>query len=254
MPACFSSFEEARNVLDYIWTASVRVFESIPEPEQELDGRLSQDLRASLDMIRSCSGLLLQEWAKAFEAFIRQSTQLDVTAQQAIHTLKIHYILTTILLSLHHNIAPADETAWDSYFVEFEAIISHAAAVVDLDRKRRRQAFSLDTEIILPLYLVASKCRQPNIRRKAVSILKSSSKQEGLLHGGITARVAQRIIDIEEGCLETVFSCEDIPNCARISDVEIRFDPEENRAFLRYLRWKSAKSTKRDTVDECLHW
>jgi hypothetical protein len=81
-------------------------------------------------------------------------------------------------------------------------MVTHAVAVVKLSKDpsnaRPRPTFSLDTGIILPLYVVATKCRHPTNRRRSIALLKSTPRQEGVLDSLLTGRVAERLAEIEE--------------------------------------------------------
>ncbi len=100
----------------------------------------------------------------------------------------------------------------------------------------------------------AHKCRHPVIRRKAVSLLYSSPRQEGIWDSILTARVAERLIGIEEAGLGKVTRCEDIPDWARISDVEVSFNRQGRLGIVRYSRQRSPLEKIRETVVESVKW
>jgi hypothetical protein len=62
---------------------------------------------------------------------------------------------------------------------------------------RRRPLFLLDNGLIFSLYWTALKSRSGPLRRRAISLLESSS-QEGVWIGPIQAAIAKRVIEIEE--------------------------------------------------------
>ena len=86
--------------------------------------------------------------------------------------------------------------------------------------------FSYDMRIVGPLYGLAHHCRDPSIRRKAVALLKSCNRREGIWDSMLTATVAEKVIEIEEEGLGTVLSCNDVPDWARITTVQIEWDLE----------------------------
>lgn len=57
---------------------------------------------------------------------------------------------------------------------------------------------SLDNEVVTPLYEVATLCRDPIIRRKAMDLLRSGPRQEGVFDSYLCAMTAEQIIEIEE--------------------------------------------------------
>ena len=136
-------------------------------------------------------------------------------------------------------------------------MVVHATAALKMStcgsKGAPRPAFSLDTTIILPLYFVAAKCRHPSLRRKSVLLLKSASRQEGILNSSLTGRIAERLIEIEEEGLGEISCADNVPNWARLSTVDVKFEPEGRRAFLEYIRCKT-EGGKRNTVQEWLEW
>lgn len=61
-----------------------------------------------------------------------------------------------------------------------------------------KPSFSADLGIVPPLYVVATKCRSPLLRRQAIQLLRSSSRREGMWDSELTARIGTWIMDIEE--------------------------------------------------------
>jgi len=106
----------------------------------------------------------------------------------------------------------------------------------------------------MPLYGVASRCRHPKIRRKAIAILRSSSRHEGVWNAILTAKVAERVMQIEEEGLGVITSPRDVPSWARISDVEPKLDAVERKGTFTYTRYKSQVDTTRMTIEEVIEW
>ncbi len=61
-----------------------------------------------------------------------------------------------------------------------------------------KPSFSADLGIVPPLYVVATKCREPRIRRQAIQLLRSSARREGMWDSELTARIGIWIAEIEE--------------------------------------------------------
>lgn len=58
--------------------------------------------------------------------------------------------------------------------------------------------FCLDMGVVMPLYILASQCGDSMIRRKAIALLHSISRQEGPWNSFFAAKAAERIMEIEE--------------------------------------------------------
>ncbi|KAG9228991.1 hypothetical protein BJ875DRAFT_434393 [Amylocarpus encephaloides] len=256
-PFSFTNLDEARNMLDYIWSAGVRAtqtFLSLPYPAQESI--------QSEDVQRTTLSGRLDRWVRAFELYIRQNnTKLDESAQLAIHTLKIQRIMTQIYLTIDYRRAEFDEHLWDEYPREYEMIISHASFIVKIANKVSedsteppKSTFTLESGINFPLFLVATKCRHSATRHKALDILMSARRQEGMMHSTLTARVARRIVNLEEESIGNILAYEEVPNWVRLSSVNVEFDREGKSAALQYERWRNDFHAEKAVIYETIYW
>jgi hypothetical protein len=105
----------------------------------------------------------------------------------------------------------------------------------------------------VPLSFTAIKCRHSQVRRKAIALLRSANRQEGIWNSLLTATVIERLMDIEEDELsrETPDAAS-IPKWKRVLGVEIRLDSENRRANLKYLKLR--EDGTRDKVEEWIEW
>ncbi|KAL1839196.1 hypothetical protein VTJ49DRAFT_1785 [Mycothermus thermophilus] len=67
-----------------------------------------------------------------------------------------------------------------------------------LGARHIKPSFSADLGIVPPLYVVATKCRDPRLRRQAIRLLRSSARREGMWDSELTARIAMWIAEVEE--------------------------------------------------------
>lgn len=61
-----------------------------------------------------------------------------------------------------------------------------------------KPSFSADLGIVPPLYVVATKCRDPWLRRQAIQLLKSSARREGMWDSELTSNIATWVMKLEE--------------------------------------------------------
>ncbi|KAK0643687.1 hypothetical protein B0T16DRAFT_187807 [Cercophora newfieldiana] len=123
------------------------------------------------------------------------------------------------LLSAYHTMAcimadtalrPDDETAFDKHTSSFIMLIiqlaglwsvalitSHIQALPGHSLDMHRSV--IDIGWLPPLFFVATKCRVHRIRLQAVRLLESASHREGIWDATATARVARKLMEIEEG-------------------------------------------------------
>ncbi|KAL9631285.1 MAG: hypothetical protein Q9164_005975 [Protoblastenia rupestris] len=228
IPTVFSSLEEARNSLDYHWNGCIRVCNR--ENVRQLTGS-EADRQRYLKVFR--------DWRIAFEAFLKENV-LDARSMQGARVLQMSQAFAIVSVHTLSGTRIFDETEWDHYLHDFDRIVTLAeetSSNIDFsDDSQTRPLFFLDMNLVMPLYAVAHKCRDPSIRRRAVSLLKSSPRQEGIWDSILAARAAEKIISIEENGLGVVQSCHDVPESSRIRAVSVQFDMEGRLGTIRYSR------------------
>ena len=263
VPAAFTALEQARNSLDYQWNNCIEFlneFEKISVYEKSTAISRPLEILRTIDTTRQDIFDFLKRWLFAFQAFLQnQGKLLDTRGLQAARTLQVSHSFAMIYLNVTTVNVFNDETAWDKFTHHFEDVVNLAALIVepltcDKSDQKRGHDFTLDMNTVAPLYAVAHKCRHPIVRRKAVSLLYKAPRQEGIWDSVVTARVAERLIGIEESGLGNVTCCEDVPDWARISDVEVKFDLQERLGTVKYSRQRSPLERVRDAVVDSIRW
>jgi hypothetical protein len=257
LPIKFSSLSEARDALNFHrFRASYAI--------THLGQLKVEDFDLALATWKYENDSVLTAWNSAFEKWQHNHegsmTELERRGVKVLGILKnMCYVSLHIIRQAGERPHEDDQTAWDMFNPEFEATVSLAEDVL-LSSYSSAEAlptptFSLDMEIVGPLYGVASRCRDPYIRRRAIYVLQSCARQEGMWNAALTARVAERLVKLEEEGLGEVKSCADVPDWARISHVMPAFEKEgQRRATLSYRRLGSKHDVVRRTVEEVLEW
>lgn len=220
------SLKEARARLDYFR------FRAHVDP-RKADIRFNYTAFAAW---KADNALLLEQWTDAFEDWKAEKngamTAQEEGAARSLGILGCMYYISLHIVRSHVD----DQTAWDVFNPQFDEAVGLAEEMLMIS------ASSIDMEIIVHLYGIASRCRDPFIRRRAIEVIKGCAKQEGLWtswNAGFTARVAERVVEIEEEGLGDVKSSEDVPAGARILNVQPNFEKEGGRAKLKYTRMMS---------------
>jgi hypothetical protein len=259
IPHSFSSLEEARNSLDYIRICADRTALSLPfsPPNRQTVTSFSPaviaETKLSLDLIRNFSAIRLNQWSSVFESFLRDKRDLTVIEQRAARILELHRLVMGVHLSIDLFRVVDDEMVWDEHCQEFKTVVAQAEIVLQLLPGSKRPSFTFDTEVILPLASTVIKCRDGQVRRKAIALLRSAHRQEGIWNSLLTARVAERVMEIEEDELDgEMGSTMSIPRWNRVLAVQIKLDNENRRANLQYVKPK--EDGRMETVDEWLEW
>ncbi|KAI0598102.1 hypothetical protein F4775DRAFT_209358 [Biscogniauxia sp. FL1348] len=169
----------------------------------------------------------LEAWTKAFEPILASRTAPAKSSQEktAIGVLKMNQLMGSILFSMTYK---DSEMAFDAFLPVFKEIVGLAMEVIG-DEERRAAArrcpnpqfcphqsvqpdifggqytarhikpsFSADLGVVPPLFVVATKCRDPIVRRQAIQLLRTSSRREGMWDSELAARIGYWIMTIEE--------------------------------------------------------
>ncbi|KIM95570.1 hypothetical protein OIDMADRAFT_33665 [Oidiodendron maius Zn] len=256
IPISFQSFEAASDGLDCIRTCATQAIQSLPPPSSIADPPLPThaETKLSLDLIRNSSAIRLTQWSSAFDGLLDDRKNFVSEAdRRKIQFLKLHHILTGVNYNIGFVRARSDEMMWDSYIQEFRAMLGYAKELLNLTKIRRQPVFMLDTEVILPLFFVAVKCRDGEVRRQAISLLRSQWRQEGVWNSFLAAKVAERVVQIEEGGINGIeVIAADVLRRKRVLGVEVKLDLEQRRANLSYVKLKENGGI--EYINEWVRW
>lgn len=203
----FSSIEEARDIFEYgiyAFTCS-HAFTHSHVFSGGHTTHLSSDavhFPAAKEANVSHAENLISEFSLALQAFIESKNPYFTPKETiAAAVLQLHVLNTYV--SLHIELLPPNLSRRDEYMPQFEEMVVLGEKILFAtspgdDHGRQTTSFCLDMGVVIPLYTVASQCRDPIIRQKAIALLRSTSCQEGLWNSLLAARAAERIMEIEE--------------------------------------------------------
>ncbi|KAI1629070.1 hypothetical protein EDD37DRAFT_615984 [Exophiala viscosa] len=257
LPKAFSSAAEARDYFEYYANAFIlgSGTSSGPANVAPMDNDIQQgDLRAQL--------YIFNHWSNGLDDLIGRSNNMPANERAALGVLQIERLILTTSLDVITQRTSVDlQVMWDKYTDTFAQIVNLAQSILEMVEPSndkapasRKPYFTLDLGLVGPLYDIARRCRDPQIRRRAIGLLYAYPRQEGMFDGVLAARVAERVVEIEEASLGSVTSCADVPDWARLSDVHPVFDLEKKRAVLFYQRQLSALDVGRIPVQETIEW
>ena len=235
------------------------VFKTLKEARDCLDNCMSFELQASVAACFDCQGSekepgagvpqdasnkdKISQWSAAFDAFVRKAGPSRKHEElQGAMLLEIQYKCAKILLSVG---MPPRETLFDRLTTLFESVISLATSVIDRTDSRgapgRTGHFSFETSLVPPLYFTATRCRNPWIRRQALSLLSSTSRQECLWNSEMLSKIAERLILIEENRYQIgqVTRSETISVTSRLSVLNATIYSEKRQVLLECCQRKS---------------
>ena len=221
LPASFTNLDHARSSLDTISDAQYLFHRQLYDPERspcEVFHLASAPEQHWLTSARVQHLQRLQNWQVAFENTTSLSlSMLDGTkAMVGSLLLQIHQIAAYIMMQ---PVFEDSELAFDELTSQFEDLVSladhliHKSGWIWINAK----VIYLDIGIILPLFLVAIKCRQPTIRRRAVALLKKAPEREGIwVRTDCLSHAEWKISAEEQGHKESMAKGGVLPVSARI--------------------------------------
>lgn len=210
----FESLFEARTVSDELCKALLTFIEKLQLAKSDP----SYVLPAAWKVYGMGLKDRLSAWAEAYEPIFRARFDPAIShlERSGIAALKMFQINTNILFLMMFC---DNEVQFDSFMPHFKAIVDLGWEVVSEDERRAAAAgdftkggfrsgkyapnhlkpsFAADLGIVPPLYVVATKCRDPRLRRQAIQLLRSSARREGMWDSELTARIGEWCMQVEE--------------------------------------------------------
>ena len=232
LPEQFSSIEEAMRTCFALWRLMIQtlwclwhraktyqVGEEPPRPASELRAR--------------CQARL-SEWKRLFEDFRVKHLMTDQSDDKPLHLY--------FMLSAYHEMATffasgkidSGEMAFDT--PEASKILRRILALateVEENKKTSRNEnsmpLSFEMGTITAFFSVATKSRDPELRRRAIAMLEKEDRWEGIWGSRSTAEVSRQLMEFEESKAEKitgrkVTSAADVPAEARASILRAKSD------------------------------
>lgn len=214
----FTSLADAREAL-----LEILVEQATPG----LKGKSARDIMAHAAKVN--------RWGELFDALLSRLDDRERissnTEKRSIALLQLHRKYLEVNVA-KYTLGQGDPCFWDNFTPEFEEIINYAAAAAGLDQDYKRQhrssesspeaCFHIDLGFTSVLIAVIARCRDPFIRRRALAIMLAERVQEGVFNASQSAKVAARVMELEESRSGNVVGCSsDIPQEARVRTIRV---------------------------------
>ncbi|KAL2062021.1 hypothetical protein VTL71DRAFT_6287 [Oculimacula yallundae] len=174
----------------------------------------------------------------------------DPTAVRKAKSLELSMKAAYISLS---GCLSTDQMIYDDFNDMYREVIDLCEDVLNdtmLPSKFRNTSFCFDSRLILPLYFLGLQCREPKLRRRAINLLSSWPKREGVWDTLFAAKVGGWAMMIEEKHMEDNI----IPGWARVRNVSWTSDLEKRTATLYCRQRKSADSQETVPRRKMISW
>lgn len=237
IPPSYPSLDSARNDFDRAMNYIFAQLERENEPEN------SPDSHSPLQSPPQSPIIILHQWKAALDAsdFPTDNPTLQHCTRKL---LELYYHTSCIIAETYH--APS-EAIFDKYTRRFQTIVALASAVTetwDTQPHEHSLLFSFDLGITPPMFFVASRCRHPLIRRRAVELMLVSpgSSYHGAWQDRYSGHCARRIIELEEHqnagvIVDYADLSVNVPETQRVRKVSADLHEDENKILMRFTRW-----------------
>lgn len=146
-----------------------------------------------------------------------------------------------------------DELWFDNYHDIYSDIVNLSEALLDCSKVSKVPKFCFDSAVVIPLWFVGHKCREPILRRRVISLLIRYPRREGVWDSVFAGLVIDCIRAFEEEYMENGY----IPGWARICQTSFDVDMIHRTVEVKCQQRTSATSdevvTRRKTVDYYVH-
>lgn len=184
----------------------------------------------------------LARWLTALNNFLAKSRHNGTWThelQYAYNLLRVYHGITITLCQPFANDA---ELFFDQHYLQFntmlnllESIASATSSAPGSQLPPTKLFFSFELGVVLPLFIISTKCRDPTLRRRAIALLYSINRREGLWDSQGAAKVAETIMNMEEEGLGDVQRAEQIGNGRRVNEMYAKIDVDRREIELRCM-------------------
>ena len=157
--------------------------------------------------------------------------------EQGYRLLQVYHTLVVVFSNPFYLTC---ELSYDRHYLQFkqmldllESLTPATPSTQPRERPLLKLSFSFDLGVVLPLFVISIKCRDPKLRRRAIARLYSVNRREGLWDSLGAAKVAETIMNIEEEGLGDVQSADQIGQERRVHETFARINVERREIQLR---------------------
>jgi hypothetical protein len=206
---------------------------------------------ADKDLTRSRLEEYLRRWLEAVEIWLR-SDRAFLTQEDCKGALFLRVLCLTgyIMLAVPRS---ADEIMYDSLSAEFRYVVELSSALVSLQERAHESIYSSEIGILPGLYLTGTKCRDPILRRRALALLTSCRRREGVWDSRAAAKVVSRVITLEEEGT-TVQTHRDVLEKSRLRDTWLQAPSNADRHALLISTRRRQSDAELEVIEDHIEW
>lgn len=191
----------------------------------------------------------LSEWRQYWNELLPTLEQRDSLHAKVI---ELWYIKGTALLKAGFF---GPETRYDVVSPHFEQMVLLSE---DISREIRKtadiSAFSLDLGYLAAVFFIAIRCRDPQLRRRAILVLESHPRREGMWESTAAAAIASRWMLAEEEGLGDILSADQVTESNRVAVLDLEVNSAASSARLRFTGSAAVAGAEPGVRYEDIRW
>ncbi|ERF77004.1 hypothetical protein EPUS_06872 [Endocarpon pusillum Z07020] len=197
---------------------------------------------------------LLSGWLVAFNGYTPQPGGMH--EREFLRTecllLRAHHHAAVIMIE---TLPSNSEMVFDEHVDKFRTLLEEcSAAAIPPISPAITFHFGFSLGLIPPLFLLATRCREPSMRKQAVAVLRSLHRSEGCWDSCSAALLAEHVINIEERGLAVIETASDITAFSRVRLMGAEVDYANQQLVLRVARYPFSGMSPFIRHEEPIEW
>jgi uncharacterized protein YqiB (DUF1249 family) len=185
----------------------------------------------------------------------RQNESAATQDQDGIIVLRVYHLMLVIRLRIDILRPDERESSFDEAEPLLEEMLRYCEYLVEKQRDQLRHPPSCSSGLgyVMPLHMIAAKCRNPCFRRRALDLLSSCPRRDGLWDASLAAKVASHTVQLEEEAVKLALHRGDltVPGRRRVREVKLELQGEKT-CLLRFVTvddWKHGRQGAQRTLE-----
>jgi hypothetical protein len=236
----FLSLPEAHAYVESLSHNTLAFLQDIERRPPSTTERLGEVVKRHRELCQA-----LESSRQALDAFSVSLGTLETPdlnqTRKGIAVLHLHQVMLSVRLRIDFLRPEQRESAFDELEAYLEGMLGYCEFLVEQDRTKRESTAPLQPScssglgVVAPLYMVSVRCRNPQIRRRALQLLSVCHRRDGIWDAALAGRIAAQAQELEEGSGHNR-----APDEERVREVKIDFQGD-NSASLQFVTvgdWK----------------
>jgi hypothetical protein len=229
------------NTLAFLQNAEL----SLPVTQEQKDAAEAQHYMLCCALRSSCDAL---------NSLVARGA--DGSDKKAVAVLRLYHTLLSVRLSINVSRQAEREILFDELEQKFIQMLEYCRVILKGDDNghettAREPIYSSGLGIVMPLHMIAARCRNPSVRQGAVDMLLQARRREGLWDSTLVEKIVSTTIKLEQSQTfadrqQMGFQASStVPGNARIREVKICFEGERSAriAFIMVGQWKNEQKS-----------